>query len=241
MGVDTNVLARYYVAEDDADAATERQRRAARDLIDSGQPLFLAKTVALELEWVLRGYYGFPVEQVLQVFDHLLAHPGLTAEDRPALEQAVAGVRRGLDSLMPCTMRAAAVVRQWRRLMIAALCGALASSIWRRACLCRQFPEPGSIQLQDASHHHFSSTPRLTPQLLRWNPRDRGTGEQRIAQLLEAAEVCLFDHGFIQVHAERSNNISTSNLREHITQELPVHRSCFSPMAISPFRLLSEI
>lgn len=97
IGVDTNVLARYFVAEDDADAATELQRRAARDLIESGQPLFLAKTVALELEWVLRGYYGFSVEQVLQVFDHLLAHPGLTAEDRPALEQAVAGVRNGLD------------------------------------------------------------------------------------------------------------------------------------------------
>jgi len=31
------------------------------------------------------------------VFDHLLAHPGLKAEDRPALEQAVAGVRIGLD------------------------------------------------------------------------------------------------------------------------------------------------
>ncbi|PZV21197.1 MAG: nucleotide-binding protein [Cyanobium sp.] len=85
IGVDTNVLARYFVAEDDADAATERQRRAALDLIESGQPLFLAKTVALELE------------QLLQVFDHLLAHPGLTAEDRPALEQAVAGVRNGLD------------------------------------------------------------------------------------------------------------------------------------------------
>ena len=63
IGVDTNVLASYFVAEDAADAATDRQRRAARDLIDSGQPLFLAKTVALELEWVLR------------VFDHLLAHP----------------------------------------------------------------------------------------------------------------------------------------------------------------------
>jgi hypothetical protein len=85
IDVDTNVLARTFVAEDDADAATERQRRAARDLIESGQPLFLAKTVALELEWVLK------------LFDHLLAHPGLTAEDRPALEQAVAGVRSGLD------------------------------------------------------------------------------------------------------------------------------------------------
>lgn len=98
IGLDTNVLARYFVAEDDADAATERQRRAARDLIESGQPLFLPKTGALELEWVLRGYYGFPVEQVLQVFDHLLAHPGLTADDRPALDQAVGGVRNGLGT-----------------------------------------------------------------------------------------------------------------------------------------------
>lgn len=97
IGLDTNVLARYFVAEEDADAATDRQRWAARDLIESGQPLFLAKTVALELEWVLRGYYDFPAEQVLHMFDHLLAHPALTAEDRLTLEQAVAGVRHGLD------------------------------------------------------------------------------------------------------------------------------------------------
>ena len=97
IGLDTNVLARYFVEEAGADAATQSQREAARQLMESGQDLFLPKSVALELEWVLRGYYGFPVEQVLQVFDHLLAHPGFTAEDRPALEQAVAGVRNGLD------------------------------------------------------------------------------------------------------------------------------------------------
>jgi hypothetical protein len=67
----------------------------------------MAKTVALELEWLLRSYYGFSVEQVLKVFDHLLAHLGLTAEDRAALEPAVASAL-----LMPCTMRAAAVLRQ---------------------------------------------------------------------------------------------------------------------------------
>jgi hypothetical protein len=55
-GLDTNVLARYFVAEQPADPATEAQRQAARQLIESGQPLFLPKTVALELEWVLRGY-----------------------------------------------------------------------------------------------------------------------------------------------------------------------------------------
>lgn len=97
IGLDTNVLARYFVEEAEADAATQRQREAACDLIESGQELFLPKTVALELEWVLRGYYGFGVEQVLQVLDQLLHHTCLEVEDRPALEQAVAGVRAGLD------------------------------------------------------------------------------------------------------------------------------------------------
>ena len=67
------------------DPATETQRQAARQLVESGQPLFLPKTVALELEWVLRGYYGFAAAEVLAVFDLLLDHPTLTLEDRPAL------------------------------------------------------------------------------------------------------------------------------------------------------------
>ena len=97
IGLDTNVLARYFVAEADADLDTETQRQAARQLIESGQLLFLPKTVALELEWVLRGYYGFVAPQVLAVFNVLLGHPTLTLEDRPAVVQAVAGLRAGLD------------------------------------------------------------------------------------------------------------------------------------------------
>ena len=97
IGLDTNVLARYFVEEADADSATAAQRQAARQLIESGQELFLPKTVALELEWVLRGYYGFAVEAVLQVFEQLLNHTCLSVEDRPDLEQALAGLRSGLD------------------------------------------------------------------------------------------------------------------------------------------------
>ena len=97
IGLDTNVLARYFVYEEGADPATQAQRQAARQLIESGQKLFLPKSVALELEWVLRGYYGFAAEQVLQVFEQLLQHPCLELEDRPVVEQALAGVRTGLD------------------------------------------------------------------------------------------------------------------------------------------------
>ena len=43
IGLDTNVLARYYVASEDA--PTQRQSQAAKALIDSGKRLFVAKTV----------------------------------------------------------------------------------------------------------------------------------------------------------------------------------------------------
>ena len=97
IGLDTNVLARYFVAEAEADASTKAQHEAARRLMESGQALFLPKTVALELEWVLRGYYGFAVNEVLQVLDQLLVHPCISVEDHPGMEQAVAGLRSGLD------------------------------------------------------------------------------------------------------------------------------------------------
>ena len=97
IGLDTNVLARYFVEEANADSATAAQRQAARQLIESGQELFLPKTVALELEWVLSGYYGFAVEEVMQVFEQLLNHTCLSVEDRPDLEQALVGLRSGLD------------------------------------------------------------------------------------------------------------------------------------------------
>jgi predicted nucleic-acid-binding protein len=95
-GLDTNVLARYYV-EDQADAPARRQRAAAQALIESGQPLVVAKTVLLELEWVLRGYYALPAADVARVMRHLLGLSHVRIEDRSAVETVVALVERGLD------------------------------------------------------------------------------------------------------------------------------------------------
>jgi predicted nucleic-acid-binding protein len=95
-GLDTNVLARYYV-EDQGDAQAQRQRIAAQAIIESGQPLAVAKTVLLELEWVLRGYYALPPADVVRVLSHLLGLTHVHIEDRGAVETAVALVERGLD------------------------------------------------------------------------------------------------------------------------------------------------
>lgn len=96
IGLDTSVLARYYV-KDDADAQAQRQRLAARRLIESGQPLMVSKTVILELEWVMRGYYGFSSRQVADVLRHLLGLPSISIEDRTVVVQALSNCNAGLD------------------------------------------------------------------------------------------------------------------------------------------------
>jgi predicted nucleic-acid-binding protein len=97
IGLDTNVLARYYLSGHAADAATLRQQQAARRLFEGGERLWVCKTVLLELEWVMRGVYGCTTAQFAGVLDHLLASPSVTVEDRIAVEAALQAHRLGLD------------------------------------------------------------------------------------------------------------------------------------------------
>jgi len=95
--LDTNVLARYYVQADGADPATVQQCERARALIESGKPLYVPTTVALELEWVLRGFYKLSPDTVAAVFGHLLAMPQVQLQDRQALQSACNAMTQGFD------------------------------------------------------------------------------------------------------------------------------------------------
>ena len=95
IGLDTNVLARYYVAS--PDALSQQQSALARKLVESGKPLHVSKSVVLELEWVLRGYYNSPPADVLAVLRHLLSLPNVDLEDRVAVELAVNALDAGFD------------------------------------------------------------------------------------------------------------------------------------------------
>lgn len=96
-GLDTNVLVRYFVQEPAPDPATLRQSDSARRLMDGGQPLAVAKTVLLELEWVLRGFYDFKPAQVQRALTHLLALPQLEIECREQVLAALDLAREGFD------------------------------------------------------------------------------------------------------------------------------------------------
>lgn len=96
IGLDTNVLARYYI-QDEGNPAALKQREAARRLMESGRPLMVCKTVLLELEWVMRGYYKFSAAEIAGVMHHLLASPQVTVEDRDSIVQALSHCEAGLD------------------------------------------------------------------------------------------------------------------------------------------------
>ncbi len=95
IGLDTNVLARYYVSS--SDAPSQGQGALARKLIESGKRLYVSKSVVLELEWVLRGYYKSPLADALSVLRHLQVLPNVEVEDRLGVELAVNALADGFD------------------------------------------------------------------------------------------------------------------------------------------------
>lgn len=96
IGVDTNVLARYYV-DDATDPEAKTQRRVAEKILRESDSIFVSVTVVLELYWVLQAFYEFGVEDCARVIEHLVGLPNVTVEDWAAVIDAVRLLRGGLD------------------------------------------------------------------------------------------------------------------------------------------------
>lgn len=96
IALDTNILARFYV-DDPNDPQAAKQRPIARRIMTDSTQLFVPLTVILELEWVLRAFYGFGVDDFVRVVEHLLGLSNTTVEDWPRVSDALALHRAGLD------------------------------------------------------------------------------------------------------------------------------------------------
>jgi predicted nucleic-acid-binding protein len=90
ISVDTNVVVRLLVGDDPAQA-----QRAAR-VFEEGD-IFLAKTVVLETEWVLRYAYGLAPGQIVAALRKLFGLAGMTLEDAATVAEALIWHERGLD------------------------------------------------------------------------------------------------------------------------------------------------
>lgn len=96
ISVDTNVLARFY-CDDPSDPEAARQRPRARRVIVESPAILVPITVVLELEWVMRGFYGVEPEEFCAAIDHLLGMPHVTVERSEAVKDAIELHRKGLD------------------------------------------------------------------------------------------------------------------------------------------------
>jgi predicted nucleic-acid-binding protein len=92
--LDTNVLVRFFVDDDD-DAQAARQRPAAVAALSERS--YVSVTVLLELEWVLRGFYELPAKDISRVLRALASIEHVTLEDRDAVLAAIDAFDSGLD------------------------------------------------------------------------------------------------------------------------------------------------
>jgi len=96
IALDTNVLARFYV-DDPSDPESVKQRPIARRLLTESAQVFVPLTVILELEWVLRAFYGFASEDFVRVVRHLLGLANVSVQEWQLVTDALVVHTDGLD------------------------------------------------------------------------------------------------------------------------------------------------
>ena len=87
LGVDTNVLVRFLVRDDEAQF--EKARKIIKREIDSEEYVFVSLMVVLETEWVLRSLYKQRKNEILEVISGLLESIDVQFEDEPANEESL--------------------------------------------------------------------------------------------------------------------------------------------------------
>lgn len=87
LGIDTNVLVRFLVRDDEAQF--DRARKLIKREVSAGRRVFVNQLVLMETEWVLRSRYGVRKSQIMESISSLLEAADLQIEDEPAVEEAL--------------------------------------------------------------------------------------------------------------------------------------------------------
>jgi predicted nucleic-acid-binding protein len=90
LAIDTNIVVRYLTGDH------PKQSSRARDLID-GHEVYVSKTVMLEVEWVLRGVYGFTAAEIYNGLRAFAGHPSVIIESPALVSRALELAEMGLD------------------------------------------------------------------------------------------------------------------------------------------------
>ncbi len=90
LALDTNVLARFIVRDDEGQF--ERAAAVMRE-----PELFIGMTVLLETAWLLLKLYRLPATEVTTALSRLIALPNVRLAQRARVERALGWARAGMD------------------------------------------------------------------------------------------------------------------------------------------------
>lgn len=87
IGIDTNVLVRFLVRDDEAQF--DRARKLIRREASAGEPVMVSQLVLLEAEWVLRSRYSLKKGAIVAALSGLLESADLRIEEEASVERAL--------------------------------------------------------------------------------------------------------------------------------------------------------
>jgi len=102
IGLDTNVLVRYLVEEDDP------QKRAAdrfvEEALNRGESLFVNQIVLCEVVWVLSRAYGFTRREVAEALEMILCARQFEIEAKDMVVRGLREYRKGKADFADCVI-----------------------------------------------------------------------------------------------------------------------------------------
>jgi predicted nucleic-acid-binding protein len=87
IGLDTNILARYFTCDDDVQTPLAVQ--LFEEKLTPQEPGFISTIVIVELIWLLERLYKVPAPEIENILRELLAAPNLVIECNDELEAAL--------------------------------------------------------------------------------------------------------------------------------------------------------
>lgn len=104
LGIDTNVLVRFLVQDDDAQF--EKARKLIKREVAAGRRVFINQLVLMETEWVLRSRYAVPKNQIIEAISGLLDSTDVKFEGEPVIEEALFIWKDGTADFADCLIGA---------------------------------------------------------------------------------------------------------------------------------------
>ena len=104
LGIDTNVLVRFLVRDDEAQFV--RARTLFANEIAAARRVFISHLVLLETEWVLRSRYKRQKNEIIAVLSSLLDAGDVQFEDEAAIEEALFIWKDGTAGFADCLIGA---------------------------------------------------------------------------------------------------------------------------------------